>query len=428
MRLFIVGGGGREHALAWKLSQSENVSKIFCAPGNAGIAQLAECVAIDISDLQRLADFAEKEKIGLTIVGPEAPLVAGIADLFESRGLPIFAPSKDPARLEGSKTFAKRLMQSSGIPTARFWICDTPSVARARIADFYRMNGQNARIVIKADGLAAGKGVTVAASQSEADDAIALMMETMIFGKSGSQVVVEECMEGEEASIMAITDGDAIVPLLPSQDHKRVFNSDEGPNTGGMGAYCPTPFLADEFVTQTIDAIIRPAVHAIRELGIPYKGLIYAGIMLTSDGPKCIEFNCRFGDPETEAVLPLMETDLLPLLIGATDCTLDTVELKWKSCAAVNVVAASEGYPGKYQIGKKISGVENAALLEDCIVFHSGTKRDCDNTLITDGGRVLSVTGVGDSLAEAAERAYRGMRLIRFGGIHYRDDIGKRFI
>jgi phosphoribosylamine--glycine ligase len=424
MKVLVVGGGGREHALVWKLAQSPRVDKLYCAPGNAGIERQAECVPLKPTDIEALANFAAAEKIALTVVGPEAPLMAGIVDLFEARGLPIFGPSKDPARIEGSKAFAKRLMQTSGIPTASFWVCDSPTVARARIADYYAQHGPDARIVVKADGLAAGKGVTVAASRQEAEEAVHRIMEEKVFGEAGAHVVIEECLTGEEASIMAITDGSQLVPLLPSQDHKRVYDNDQGPNTGGMGAVCPVPILPPDLTQQAVERILRPAIEAIRALGIPYRGTLYAGVMVTPEGPKCIEFNCRFGDPETQAVLPLLESDLLDLLLGAVECTLDQVEVRWKPGAAVNVVAASAGYPGSYETGKPIYGIEEAEA-EGCLVFHAGTRRE-GGQIVTDGGRVLGVTGLGADVREAMAQAYRGIARISFEGMHYRRDIGAR--
>jgi phosphoribosylamine--glycine ligase len=427
MRLLVVGGGGREHALVWKIAQSPLVSKIYCAPGNAGIAALAECVPIKPADLNALVEFAQQQAIDLTVVGPEAPLIAGIVDLFESRGLPIFGPSTDPARIEGSKTFAKKLMHAAGIPTAQFWTCDTATVARARVQDYYAARGPHARIVVKADGLAAGKGVVVAANAEEAYAAIDKIMGARVFGASGDQVVIEECLEGPEASIMVITDGHTIVPLLPSQDHKRAYDGDLGPNTGGMGAYAPVPVLPPDLVKQVVDRIVRPAIEAIRGLGIPYCGALYAGVMVTADGPKCIEFNCRFGDPETQAILPLLESDIVPLLKGVTDCTLEQAEVRWRTGAAVCVVAASGGYPDSYAVGKPIAGLEQAANSPDCLVFHAGTRLNPGGSeTLTDGGRVLSVTGLGADVREAAGRAYAGLDQIRFEGIHYRRDIARQ--
>ncbi len=427
MRILVVGGGGREHALVWKIAQSPLVDRLFCAPGNAGIAQLAECASIPPTNLDKLADFAAAQRVDLTVVGPEAPLIAGIVDRFESRGLPIFGPSPDPAQIEGSKSFAKKLMQTSGIPTAQFWVCDSSNVARARIHDYYQLNGPQARIVVKADGLAAGKGVVVADSEAQAYEALDWIMVERIFGAAGDKVVIEECLMGEEVSMMAITDGDAIVPLLPSQDHKRILDGDRGPNTGGMGAYSPVPIVTADFTHEVVNTIIAPAVEAIRDLGIPYRGVLYAGIMVTEQGPKCIEFNCRFGDPEIQAVLPLMESDLVPILQGVVDCTLEHAEISWRAGAAVCVVAASSGYPGSYETGKPITGLEGAAQLKDCLVFHAGTRIEAGR-IVTDGGRVLNVTGLGSDVREAADRAYEGLSHIHFEGIHYRRDIAAHAI
>jgi phosphoribosylamine--glycine ligase len=423
MRIMVVGGGGREHALVWKIAQSPRVEKIYCAPGNAGISQLAECVALQATDLEGLADFAARQDIDLTVVGPEAPLIAGIVDLFEARGLPIFGPSREPARIEGSKAFAKEIMRASGIPTADFWICPSLPEARARVRDFYEARSPDAKIVIKADGLAAGKGVVVAADQAEALTALDRIMGERVFGASGDSVVVEECLVGEEASIMAITDGDVVVPLIPSQDHKRLLDGDLGPNTGGMGAYAPVPVIPADTAQLVVERILHPAIAAIRELGIPYRGVLYAGIILTADGPRCIEFNCRLGDPETQVVLPLLESDLVPLLLGVTDGTLDPAAILWHSAASVCVVASSGGYPVRDAAGEVITGLEEAARMEGVTLFHAGTRQE-EGRIRAYGGRILGVTGLGSSLLEAAARAYAALDRIHFEGMHYRRDIG----
>ena len=425
MQILVVGSGGREHALTWKISQSPLVTRIFCAPGNAGMAERAECVPIDANDLDALADFAEAHSIDLTVVGPEAPLIAGIVDRFEGRGLRIFGPSADPARIEGSKVFAKKLMRTAKIPTADFWICDSLAVAKARVHDYYVTHGADAKIVIKADGLAAGKGVVVANDEADANAALQQMMEARIFGEAGATVVVEECLVGEEASVMAITDGATLLPLVPAQDHKRIGEGDTGPNTGGMGAYTPVPAAPSEIVQEAVAKILEPAIEAIAELGIPYRGVLYAGVMMTAQGVKAIEFNCRLGDPEAQAVLPLLESDLVPLLMSVADCSLDSQTLKWRSGASVCVVAASGGYPGPYETGKPISGLAEAEA-DGCLVFQSGTKRDAAGQLITDGGRVLSVTGRGATVMDAVAQAYVGMSHIEFEGIRFRRDIGYR--
>src|SRR5579884_827457 len=426
MRILVIGGGGREHALVWKIAQSPLVNKIYCAPGNAGIAQQAECVSLQPTDLEGLAGFAETQRIDLTVVGPEAPLIAGIVDRFEARGLPIFGPSPDPARIEGSKVFAKQLMQTSGIPTAEFWICDSAAEAHARIRDYYAARNEKARIVIKPDGLTAGKGVVVAESETQALEAVSAIMGERVFGASGDRVVIEECLVGEEASIMAITDGETVVPLLPSQDHKRALDGDRGPNTGGMGAYAPVPLVTPEIAEQAMERILCPAVAAIRDLGIPYRGVLYAGIMVTAQGPKTIEFNCRLGDPETQAIMPLMETDLVPLLQHVADCTLDQQpEIRWRSESSVCIVAASGGYPGPYETGKVITGLAQAEHSEGCLVFHAGTRAE-HGRVLTDGGRVLNVIGLGADLVSAAAQAYVGMSRIHFDGMFYRHDIAAR--
>ena len=425
MRILVVGGGGREHALVWKIAQSPLVERVYCAPGNAGIAERAEIVPIAINNLDALADFAETNRIDLTVVGPEAPLIAGIVDRFEGRGLRIFGPSADPARIEGSKVFAKKLMQTAKIPTADFWICDSLAVAQARVRDYYAAQGPNAKIVIKADGLAAGKGVVVAVSEAEAETALQQMMADRIFGDAGAVVVIEECLVGEEASIMAITDGVTIKPLLPAQDHKRIGEGDTGPNTGGMGAYTPVPAAPFEIVEEVTAKILEPAIAAIGELGIPYRGILYAGVMMTAQGIKAIEFNCRLGDPETQAVLPMLESDIVPLLMSVTDCSLDQQTLKWRPGASVCVVAASGGYPGAYETGKPISGISQAEA-DGCLVFQSGTKRGASGELLTDGGRVLSVTGRGATIMDATAQAYVGMSQIEFEGMRFRRDIAHR--
>jgi phosphoribosylamine--glycine ligase len=372
-----------------------------------------------------LADFAEMNGVGLTVVGPEAPLIAGIVDTFEARGLPIFGPSTDPARLEGSKTFAKELMQSAGIPTAAFWTCRSLAEAQAILRAYYAQNAPDVGIVIKADGIAAGKGVIVANNQAEAEAGLIRIMGERVFGQAGDVVVIEERLYGEEASIMAITDGETIVPLVPSQDHKRIGEGDTGPNTGGMGAYAPVPTIPADTASIAMERILRPAVRAVRELGIPYKGVLYAGIIITAEGPKCIEFNCRLGDPETQAVLPLLASDLVPLLLGVTDCTLEKQEVRWRGGASATVVAASGGYPDAYETGKVITGLETFGAQEDCLVFHAGT-RLADGQTVTDGGRVLSVTGLAEDLGTAVTRAYEGMARLNFDGITYRRDIAAR--
>ena len=432
-KVLVVGGGGREHALVWKVAQSPKVEKVYCAPGNAGIAQIAECVPLAAGDIEGLADFAARNEIGLTVVGPEAPLIAGIVDVFESRGLPIFGPSAEPARIEGSKVFSKQVMRAAGIPTAAFWACTSLPEARECVREYYSSRSASTKLVIKADGLAAGKGVIIAASETEALAALDRFMGERVFGASGDQVVIEEHLVGEEASIMAITDGDTVVPLIPSQDHKRALDNDLGPNTGGMGAYAPVPIIPADTAQLAIERILQPAVDAICEYGIPYRGILYAGIIVTEDGPRCIEFNCRLGDPETQAVLPLLESDLVPLLCSVLDGTLDKQELRWKQAASVCVVATSEGYPDAFDPGKDVSGLlsrpieglESAGQSEDCLVFHAGTNM-VNGQIATSGGRVLAVTGLGADLQSAVVHAYHGLSHIRYAGMHFRRDIAAR--
>jgi phosphoribosylamine--glycine ligase len=420
LKVLVIGGGGREHALCWKLAQSQNVYKIYCAPGNAGTAQVAENVPIPVTDIENLRLFAEHQNVDLTVVGPEVPLIHGIVDAFEAKGLRIFGPSAEPAQLEGSKVYAKELMQRGGIPTAPFAIFDDPNVAR----DY--LKAQTYPIVVKADGEAAGKGVTVAKTYEEAADAVHRMMEARVFGASGDRVVVEECLTGEEVSVMAFVDGETVVPMMAVQDHKRVFEGDAGPNTGGMGAYSPVPSAPIMVVKDIKRRILDPAVAAIRETGIPYRGILYAGIMLTRNGPYCLEFNCRLGDPETQVVLPLLETDLATILNAVVDVELENVPVKFASRSALCVVLASAGYPGEYETGKPISGLDDAGKLDAVALFHAGTAKSERGEIVTAGGRVLSVTATGEHFHEAHERCYAAVQKVSFEGVHYRRDIGHR--
>jgi len=428
MRILVVGGGGREHALVWKLSQSRHADRIYCAPGNAGISELAECINLKPNDIDGLANFAAMQKVDMTVVGPEAPLIAGIVDRFEARGLPIFGPATDPARIEGSKIFAKDLMYKYNIPTAEYWPCDTAEAAHQTVKDYFaRHKSPGEKLVVKADGPAAGKGVIIACSEEDAHKTVDDLMVRRIFGPAGERIALEECLEGEEASIMAFTDGEKVIPMPPSQDHKRIFDNDMGPNTGGMGAYSPVPAAPPHVVREVMDRVIQPAVEAIRDLGIPYKGCLYAGIMITEEGVKTLEFNCRFGDPETQVILPLLKTDLVEIMDAVINCGLDSIDIEWRDEAAVTVVASSGGYPGEYATGKLIEGLDKTVQSEDCIVFHAGTRMQ-NGQILTDGGRVLAVTGLGRDIPSAIARAYAGMRNIHFEGMHYREDIGKKAI
>lgn len=421
MKILLIGSGGREHALAWKLSQSEKVENIYCVPGNPGMATVPKCenVALDTADLNCLADFAEKNNVELTVVGPEVPLVAGIADLFEARGLAVFGPKKLAAQLEGSKSFSKQLMAKYHIPTAFFKVCNTAAEAK----EFICMKG--APIVIKADGLAAGKGVVVAMTMEEAFDAVDMMMGDKKFGAAGARVVVEEFMQGEEASLLAFTDSKTVVPMIAAQDHKRVYDGDKGPNTGGMGAYAPAPVMTDALKRIATETILKPVVNALQAEGMPYKGCLYAGLMINGNSVKVVEFNCRFGDPETQAVLPLLDSDLAEIMWACTNGTLKSDMVRWKDEAAVCVVMASGGYPEKYDNGKQITGLNDAKSILDTVVFHAGTKNIGD-IVVTNGGRVLGVTAVRKTIAAAQQAAYETVDKIDFAGKYFRKDIAWR--
>ncbi|NOX53800.1 MAG: phosphoribosylamine--glycine ligase [Planctomycetes bacterium] len=421
MRVLVVGQGGREHALVWKLAQSPRVEQVFCAPGNAGTAQDGINVDIASGDIERLVKFAQSEKIDLTVVGPEAPLVAGIVDAFRGAGLRIFGPTRAAAELEGSKVFAKELMRKANVPTAEFCVFDNVEAA-IRYVDCR----EEETLVVKADGLAAGKGVTVCSTKEEAKDAIRTVMVEKKFGEAGNRVVIEECLVGQEASILAIVDGTTIVPLAPSQDHKRAYDNDRGPNTGGMGAYSPAPLITPELMDQIIEKILVPTVHAMRSQGRIYQGCLYAGLMITNQGPKVLEFNVRFGDPEAQPVLMRLKSDLAQMLWAAAEGRLNDIQPpRWDERAAVCVVMAAEGYPGSYRKGDVIRGLEDAAQLEDVQVFHAGTLKQGDQ-IVTNGGRVLGVTALGETIPQAKLRAYQGVKCIRWDGAWCRKDISDK--
>ena len=420
MKILVIGGGGREHAICWKLAQSKDVHKVYCAPGNAGTAAVAENVDIAVTDIAGLVQFAQHQQIDLTVVGPEKPLILGVVDAFEAAGLRIFGPTAENAQLEGSKVFSKQLMKQAGVPTASFEVFETAPDALAYLA------AATYPIVIKADGDAAGKGVVVAASLEEAQDAITRIMVTREFGASGDKVVIEACLNGPEASLMAFVDGDTVVPMLLAQDHKRIGEGDTGPNTGGMGAYGPVPGISQDEINAMCDVIIKPVVRAIKSTGIPYRGVLFAGIMLTPDGPMCLEYNCRFGDPETEIVLPLLETDLVEVINACVDARLDQIDVVFSRRSAVTVVLAAHGYPGAVRTGDVISGLEDAVKLDAVAVFHAGTRLAEDGTVQSSGGRVLTVTSTGDSFEEARERAYAALDRIHMDGGQFRRDIGWR--
>lgn len=420
MRILVIGSGGREHALVWKIAQSKLCDKLFCAPGNAGISKIAECIDIKADDIAGLLDFARKERIDLTVVGPEVPLSLGIVDEFAQYKLKIFGPNKSAAQMEGSKVFSKELMAKYKVPTADFKVFDNPDEAKKYIEKI------GAPCVVKADGLAAGKGVVVAKTIDEAKKAVESMMLEKVFGDAGNKVIIEECLQGEEASILVITDSKEVVALASAQDHKRVFDNDAGPNTGGMGAYSPAPVVTEELFKEILDKVIYRTIDGLAKEGIDYRGVLYAGIMLTKDGPKALEFNVRFGDPETQAILPRLKSDLVEIMLATGEQKLSRVRsLEWDNRACVCVVCAAGGYPGNYEKGKEILGLDKAAAIKDAAVFHAGTKLE-NNKIVTNGGRVLGVTGLGKTIKEAVDKVYAAVKVISFEGMHYRKDIGAK--
>lgn len=421
MKVLIVGGGGREHTLTWKISQSPLVDKLFCAPGNAGIAQIAQCEPnLQPEDIEGLLGFAKALGIDLTVVGPEDPLAAGIVDRFEAEGLLCFGPSQDASIIETKKAWTREFMRSCGIPgPAWFRLFTSSAIAK----DFIRSHG--APIVVKASGLAKGKGVTVANTVEEACAAVDDAMVKRVFGDAGEVVVIEECLVGEEASVIVLTDGKTIWPLAASQDHKPVFDGDRGPNTGGMGAYAPAPVITPKMMSRIEREILYPTIQAMDRRASPYKGALYVGLMITDDGPKVLEFNCRFGDPENQVQLPLLKTDLVELMLATCEGRLHECMVEMSDQSAVCVVLASGGYPGPYEKGKVITGLEDAERMKDVVVFHAGTARRGDD-IVTSGGRVLGVTALGDDIASAIDRAYEATAMIHFEGMQYRRDIGHR--
>ncbi len=420
MKILVIGSGGREHALGWKLAAESRVDEILCAPGNPGTARVARNVAVPAADLEALADLAAREAIDLTVVGPERPLALGIVDLFSSRGLRIFGPSRAAARLECSKVFAKAFMARHGIPTARYRVCDTADEARAVIA----AGDLGFPSVIKADGLASGKGVVVASDRATAEAAIAAAMEARQFGDAGSRLVIEECLVGPEVSFFALCDGRTAIPLASAQDHKRVFDDDLGPNTGGMGAFAPSPLVDQAMEARIMREVVDPVMRGMRAEGHEYRGFLYAGLMLTCDGPKVIEFNVRFGDPEAQVVIPLMAGELAPALVAAADGSLEGTAVPMTRRRCVGVVLASRDYPQSGSDGVPISGLEDAAGVEGVLVFHAGTRGVPEGGVQTAGGRVLTIVGQADTYDEAIGRAYEGASRIRFDGMQYRRDIG----
>jgi phosphoribosylamine--glycine ligase len=418
--VLLIGGGGREHALAWKLRQSPLLDRLYCAPGNAGIEEVAACVALDIADHAAVIRFCKDNAIGLVVIGPEAPLVAGLSDDLEASGIKVFGPSRTAARLEGSKGFTKDLSAAYGIPTAAYRRFADAASAKAYAAE------QTLPIVVKADGLAAGKGVVIAETHADAAAAIDACFAGA-FGPAGAEVVIEEFLEGEEASFFALTDGGTVLPLATAQDHKRAFDGDQGPNTGGMGAYSPAPIMTPELCASVMDQIIAPTVRAMRERGTPFKGVLYAGLMIKDGAPKLIEYNVRFGDPEAQALMLRLKSDLLPALLAVAEGRLADVALDWHDDAELCVVMAANGYPGAYAMGSEIRGLEKAGADPNVQIFHAGTRREGDR-ILADGGRVLGVTARGNTIAEAKARAYAAIDKIDWPGGFYRRDIGRRAV
>ena len=419
MRVLVIGSGGREHALVWKIKQSPKVEKIFCAPGNAGTSEFADNIPIAADDIEGLLQFAMKKEIELTVVGPEQPLVMGIVDRFEVKGLRIFGPSASAAELEGSKSFSKDIMQKYGLPTAEYKIFTSAESATKYI------QAKNCPLVVKADGLAAGKGVLLCRSSREALVAVDTIMRQRLFGEAGDQIVVEEFLEGQEISVLAFSDGQSVLLMDSAQDHKAVYDGDIGPNTGGMGAYSPAPVFTEIMRQKVRDKIMLPMVRAMQQEGRTYKGILYAGLMLTKTGPQILEFNARFGDPETQPLMVRMETDIIPLFEACIDGTLGQCQVNWKNKSSVCVVMTAEGYPGTYQKGEIISGLKNANSTPEVVVFHAGTKEK-DGKVLTNGGRVLGVTATGANTESAIQRAYDAVGKVNWRGVHYRKDIGSR--
>jgi phosphoribosylamine--glycine ligase len=419
MKVLVIGQGGREHALVWKFKQSPRVSKVYCAPGNGGIATIAEIVPYKENQIKELIHFVQEEGIDFTFVGPENSLSDGIVDQFEEVGLRIYGPRKNAALIEGSKSFAKDLMKKYNIPTGTY------EVFTDREEALQYLDQQQAPIVVKADGLAAGKGVVVAQTIAEAKQAVQEMMAEARFGNAGHRVVVEEFLRGQELSLMAFVDGEVVVPMVPAQDHKPVFEGDQGPNTGGMGAYSPVPQMTTAQIDQAVRGILQPTATAMIQEGRPFTGILYAGLMMTTEGPKVIEYNARFGDPETQVVLPRLQTDLVDIVEATLNRQLDQLDVQWSDHAAVTVVLASEGYPESYPKGRRITGTDEWLDEKDTVIFHAGTKVE-EGELKTSGGRVLAVTGMAKDLASAQDKAYRAVQTIHFEGVHYRKDIGDK--
>lgn len=419
MKVLVVGGGGREHALVKKIKESPLVKEVYAAPGNYGISEDAKCVEISADDIESLADFATRENIDLTVVGPEDPLAQGIVDEFESRGLKIFGPTKEAARLESSKIFAKEIMLESNIPTGEASAFTDSEEAKKFAAALVPP------VAIKADGLCAGKGVVIAKSREEILSTVVNFMENKQFGEASEKILIEECLEGQEVSVLAFCDGENLIPMVSSQDHKPVYDGDRGPNTGGMGAYSPAPVFKESDMNFTVKKILMPTLSTMAKRGTPFKGILYAGLIMTEEGPRVLEFNVRFGDPEAQAVIPRLKSDLVKVMLAACDGRLDQIELDWDERAALCVVAASGGYPGSYSKGYEINGLQDFPTSDEVILYHAGVKEK-EGKPVTAGGRVLGVTSLAKDLGEAREKAYKGLEKIQFKDMHFRKDIGSK--
>jgi phosphoribosylamine--glycine ligase len=420
MNILVIGSGGREHALAWKIKQSPLVEKLYCLPGNGGMAEIAECIDISVTDINSILNFAKEKQIDLTVVGPELPLVLGIVDIFEAAGLPIFGPSKSAAQLEGSKLFSKTMMEKYGVPTAKFKVFNCSQEANKYIMEL------EPPYIIKADGLASGKGVFIAQSTSQAVAAISDILDKKIFGDAGQSLIIEEFIDGQELSVLAFTDGNVIIPLASAQDHKRAYDNDEGPNTGGMGAYSPCPLIEHDDLTALIEQTIKPIIQGLKSEGIVYRGLIYAGLMISKKGPMVLEYNVRFGDPETQAIIPRLKDDIVPVFLQVANGALTQQSLSWDHKACISVVIAASGYPNsKYEKGHVINGLELIDTSKAVAVFHSGTIRK-DHSIIANGGRLFSVSALGDTLKDAQVLVYKEINKIKMDKMFYRKDIGSK--
>lgn len=417
MRVLIIGNGGREHTLVWKIAMSESVKKIYCAPGNGGISRIAECIPIKVTDIKGIAEFTINNRIDLVVVGPEAPLAIGMVDILQGAGIRVFGPNRNAATIETSKSFSKNLMRKYGIPTAEYEVYDNPDDA------LKSLKSRSYPLVIKADGLAAGKGVIIAKSYDIATKAVNDIMKRKIFGEAGNRIVIEEFLLGDEVTVLSFTDGKTLVPMVSSQDHKKVYDNDIGPNTGGMGAFSPSKYYTPEIEDECVRKIFQPTLNALNNEGIKFKGVLYFGLILTKKGPKVLEYNARFGDPETQVIIPRLKSDIVEIFNGIIDEKLSNIDIKWNHQSAACVIAASKGYPGEYKTGYRIEGLEEAEEDKNILIFHGGTVYK-DEGYYTSGGRVIGVSSLGDNLEMAVNNVYKGISKINFNGIHFRKDIG----